>query len=217
MKSITRLPILLVAALALMNATAAHARTIVLTDEDCEHLAAISSDAPHMSWAATINGNGEFSNHVIDLTQKQSFLMRYPLDRIPAGQKITKAEWIVPFLQVYPPGGVRVQARRLLKDWGPGVSYEDRMTRPKREKWHTPGAKGLGQDRAARPTAMLTFKMSGEMSFNVTEDVELWYSGAAKNYGWILSAEDQDAWVRTPSPFWGAPKGWKLKITYEPE
>ena len=91
------------------------------------------------------------------------------------------------------------------------------MLRPERVKWHTPGAKGLGQDRAARATAMATIKGSGEQTLNVTEDVELWYTGAAANYGWILTTEDQDVYVRMPSPFWGAPKGWKLRITFEPE
>jgi hypothetical protein len=170
-----------------------------------------------MSWAATIYGTAEYSNHAIDLTSKQAFLVRFPLDRIPRGQRITKAEWIVPCSQVAPAGGVRVQVRRLLKEWGAGVSHQRRMIRPQRADWHTPGARGLGQDRAAKATATATFKGAGDQVFNVTEDVELWYTGAAANYGWILTAEDPDVFVRLPSPFWGAAKGWKLRITFEPE
>lgn len=194
------------------------ARTIVLTDEDCERIAVISGDAPRMSWAATVYGAaGEYSNHLIDLTAKQSFLIRYPLERIPPGQRITKAEWMFNHIQGSPVGGVRVQARRLLKDWGAGVSHQYRMIRPERAEWHTPGARGLGQDRAAEATATATIKGTGEQIFNVTEDVELWYSGAAPNHGWILSVEDQDAYVRLRSPFYGYPKSWRLRITFEPE
>jgi hypothetical protein len=58
---------------------------------------------------------------------------------------------------------------------------------------------------------------SGEVTMNVTQDVELWYSGAAPNHGWILTAEDADLFLRMSSPFWGSPKGWKLRITFEPE
>jgi hypothetical protein len=181
-------------------------------------MAAISAEAPHMSWAATIYATPvEFSNHVIDLTPKQAFLIRYPLESIPKGQRITKAEWIIPYMQVSPPGGVRVQVRRLLKDWGAGVSYQNRMTRPQRAEWHTPGARGLGQDRAAEATATATLKGVGEQIFNVTEDVELWYAGAAPNHGWVLSAEDENVFVRLRSPFYGYPKSWRLRITFEPE
>jgi hypothetical protein len=198
-------------------ATEAHARTIVLTDDDCEQMAAISADAPRMSWAAVLYGTAQYSNHTIDLTAKQSFLICYPLDRIPAGQRITKAEWIVPYSQVSPAGGVRLKVRRILNEWGAGVSHQYRTIRPQRAEWHTPGARGVGQDRAAEATATATIQGAGVHAFNVTEDVELWYTGAAANHGWILSAEDQDVFVRLPSPFWGAPKGWKLRITFEPE
>lgn len=193
------------------------AKTIVLTDADCELMAAISSDAPKMSWAAVPNGNGEFGNHQVDLTPKSSFLIRYPLEKIPPKQRITKAEWVVPYAQVHPPTGVKMQVRRLLKDWGSGVSHQYRMIRPQRLEWHTPGAMGLGQDRAVKATASASIKGMGEHTFNVTEDVELWYSGAAPNYGWQLATDEQMSWFRAQSPFWQGPKAWKLRITYEPE
>ena len=192
------------------------ARTIVLTDEDCEQMAAISADAPQMSWAGTSYGLGEYTNHTIDVTTKSAFLIRYPLDRIPPGQRITRAEWVVPYQLVIPANGVRLQVRRILASWGAGVSHARRMARPEPMAWTTPGARALGQDRAAQATATATVKGTGEQSFNVTQDVELWYSGAAPNHGWLLGVEDQDALVRMTSPFWGAPKGWKLRITYEP-
>src|SRR6266853_1638394 len=92
----------------LAAASTASARTIVLTDQDCEQMAAISADAPRMSWAATAYGTAEYSNHNIDLNSKRSFLIRFPLDRIPRGQRITKAEWTVPYTYVSPAGGVRL-------------------------------------------------------------------------------------------------------------
>jgi len=194
------------------------ARTIVLTDEDCEMMAAIAASAPRLSWAGSAYGIDEFSNHNIDISLNSSFLIKYPLDRIPKGQKITKAEWIVPITQAYPNAGVRVQVRRLLKDWGVGVCYDRRMARPTEQKWQTPGARGVGQGRAAKATAIGILKGSAtEYSFNVTEDVELWYSQAVPHYGWILTSEDEPGWVRMSSPFWLAPQGWKLKITFEPE
>lgn len=194
-----------------------HGKTIVLTDADCELMAAIHADAPRMSWAAVANGTAEFGNHQIDLTPKSAFLIRYPIERIPSGQRITKAEWVVPFIQHHPPSGVKTQVRRLLQEWGAGVCHQYRMTRPQKIGWHTPGAQGVGQDRAVKATATAIVKGTGEHTFNVTEDVELWYAGAAKNFGWLITTDEESGWLRTNSPFWSAPKGWKLRITYEPK
>jgi len=194
------------------------ARTIVLTDEDCEQMAAITPLAPRLSWAGSAVSSDEFSNHNLDISLNSSFLIKYPLDRIPKGQTISKAEWIVPITQAYPNAGVRVQVRRLMQDWGVGVCFDRRLARPTEQKWHTPGARGVGQDRAAKATAIGILKGSAtEYSFNVTEDVELWYTGAVPHHGWILTCEDGTGFVRMSSPFWLAPKGWKLKITFEPE
>ncbi len=199
-----------------LGATAS-AKTIILTDNDCEQIASISADAPRMSWAGTANNVADFGNNSIDLSPKSSFLIRYPLEKIPPGQRITKAEWIVPHVLVSPANGARLQVRRCLQEWGAGVSHLFRMTRPQKLEWSKPGAHGLGQDRAAKATASALTRGAGEQTFNVTEDVELWYAGAAPNHGWLLTSEDQDSFVRMHSPFWGAPKGWKLKITYEPQ
>jgi hypothetical protein len=195
----------------------AQARTIVITDEDCEAIAAISAAAPRLGWAGLANAPGQFTNHQIDLTSRSSFLIRYPLERIPPGHRITKAEWTLPHVLVYPVTGVKLNVYRALKPWGVGVSHELRMIRPERVAWSKPGARGVGQDRAARPTASVSVKGTAEATFNVTTDLELWYSGAATNYGWILTIDETDAMVRLHSPFWGAPKGFKLRITFEPE
>jgi hypothetical protein len=58
---------------------------------------------------------------------------------------------------------------------------------------------------------------AGEQVINLTEDVELWYTGAGTNHGWALTVEDADVLVRLASPI-GAGKGqWRLRVTYEPE
>lgn len=197
--------------------TAAEARTIVMTEEDCTEMAVISSEAPRMSWAGTANAVAEFGTNSIDLYKQSAFLIRFPLERIPAGQRITRAEWVIPHLLVSPVGGARLNVRRILVSWGAGVSYENRMTRPQRLPWSAPGARAAGLDRVAAPTAVALIKAAGEQSLNVTQDVELWYSGAAKNHGWIVTLEDADTFVRLPSPVWNAPQGYKLRITYEPQ
>jgi hypothetical protein len=206
-----------VGCLAWLACGTASARTIVLTDEHCDEIAAISAQAPRLSWAGVVLGQAQYGNYQIDINSQSSFLIRYPLDRIPPGQRITKAEWIVPHVLSYPPTGVRLQVYRALQPWGAGVSHLHRMIRPERVEWNTPGARGVGQDRAARATDSASIKGTGVQTFNVTTDVELWYSGAAKNYGWILTVDDQEAMVKMQSPFWGGPKEWKLRITYEPQ
>jgi hypothetical protein len=207
-----------IACVVMLAAGSASARTIVLTDEHCEEIATISSLAPKLGWAGMPLAQGQFGNNQLYLGAHTSFLIRYPLDRIPPGQKITKAEWTVPHTSAYPPNGVRMHVYRLLVPWGAGVSHLDRMTRPARAAWNVPGARGVGQDRAAKSTATALVKGGvGEQTYNVTADVELWYTGAAKNYGWVLAIDDQDTTVVMQSPFWGAPKGWKLRITYEPQ
>jgi hypothetical protein len=196
----------------------AEARTIVLNESDCEMIAVIQADAPRMSWAGTANTTAEYGVNAIDLYPgKTAFLIKYPLEKIPAGQKITRAEWLVPYQIVSPAVGARIQIRRILKTWGPGVSHENRMIRPQKVPWSVPGARGVGQDRAAEPTAVVSIKNSGEQSVNVTQDVELWYTGAAQNNGWMITLEDQDCWIRLGSPMWSNPKGYKLRITFEPE
>ena len=50
---------------------------------------------------------------------------------------------------------------------------------------------------------------------NVTQDVELWYSGAAPNRGWLLTFDSYSILI---SPTHMAERSkWELRITYEPE
>jgi hypothetical protein len=180
-------------------------------------MAVISPQAPRSSWAATEIGPGEFSSILLDLRAERAFLVRFPLDRIPAGQRIARAEWIVPVDLISSTGEVKLHVRRLLGDWGSGASYDFRTQRPKPVAWSQPGAKGVSTDRASQPSAVVKVPGPGELTINVTEDVELWYTGVAENQGWIVTVEDPAALVRLGSPLWTGQGKYKLRITYEPE
>jgi hypothetical protein len=55
---------------------------------------------------------------------------------------------------------------------------------------------------------------------DVTEDVELWYTNAVSNRGWILAIENQSGPFYSPSPYsprYNSGKRWKLQITFEPQ
>ena len=193
------------------------ARTIVVTDEDCERMAMISPEFPRMSWVLGPVGPGvTTTQHTLPLHKERAFLICLPIEKIPKGQRITKAELVVPIQQLE--GEQRVHIRRLLKDWGVGVCNDFRSQRPKKEEWSKPGARDRTAD--TRPTAILKINGGGEQTVNVTEDVELWYSGAASNHGWLLFAEFDTPPVQLYSPLSSYPTGrgkWKLRITYEPE
>jgi len=195
----------------------ANARTIELTDYDCDRMAVLSPQAPLSGWATSEVSPGEFSTVQLDLRIERAMLLRYPLDRIPTGQRITRAEWVVPIALSIPAGPQRMLVRRIIGPWGVGVSHQFRMQRPKQVPWTTPGAASAGADRAAQPSAIARCDGPGEVTINVTEDVELWYTGAAENQGWLLSVEDPAALIRLNSPFWTGHGNYKLRITYEPE
>ena len=177
----------------------------------------ISSEAPRSSWAGLQSSAGEFSNYYGELYNTGAMLIQFPLDRIPVGQRITNAELIIPVALVYPAVEQRFYVRRLIGDWGVGVSHQYRMTRPMKVEWTQAGARGAASDRVAKPTAVLRTSTPGHHAVNVTQDVELWYSGQVPNQGWIMTIDDPNVLIRLSSPtFYG--KGlWKLHVTYEPE
>jgi hypothetical protein len=194
------------------------ARTITLTAEDCDQMAFVSDKVPRLSWAgmqvATAAYNSEPS---VQLFPGMAILIRFPLDKIPKGQRITKAELTAP--ADYVAGTPQVSVRRLLVDWGHGACHLYRQTYPKKLAWDTPGARGASTDRAAKDTAVFRFEKSGDHTVDVTEDVELWYTGATANRGWVLMIENNSGPVYMPSPYgahFGTPKRWKLQITFEP-
>ena len=199
-------------------ALSAAARTVVIDAAEIDRAGAIADDAPRMSWAgyqpwtATI-----YHSNAVDLMPGHSMLVRFPITKIPAGQKITSAELIVPVEGI---GGndVRFYLWRLLPEWGHGVCHLYRSTRPAKSPWTVSGVRGVATDRAVQPTAIVRLTAVGEQAINVTEDVELWYTGAVPNNGWMFTVEDSGTFVRIPSPTLAdRAQTWRLRITYEPE
>jgi hypothetical protein len=192
-----------------------HARTVILTDEDCDRMASIAKEAPTLGWAGYNSGTGTFAPVYVELTPGSAFLIHYPVEKVvPKGVRITQAEWIVPV--IYCTSEQKLYLYRLIGEWGAGVSYKYRSVRPKKVEWNAPGACGPSTDRAIKPSATLRITEAGDVAVNVTQDVELWYSGAAKNNGWIVTLDDV-GWLRLSSPMWTTRGNWKLRITYEPE
>jgi hypothetical protein len=198
-------------------ATVAHARTIELTDYDCDRMAVISPQAPRSGWAMTEIATGEFSTALLDLRAERAFLIRYPLQRIPEGQRIARAEWILPVGLISATSEPKLHVRRILGEWGTGVSHEFRSLRPKQVRWTQPGAAGVSTDRAAQPSAVVAVPGGGELTINVTEDVELWYTGVAENQGWMVTVEDPTALVRLNTPVWTGHGTLQRRITFVPE
>jgi hypothetical protein len=192
------------------------ARTITLTDLDCDKMAAIAADAPRLSWAGYQSLTGLYETTLIDLTPSKAFLIRFPLGKVPKGQRITRAE-LTFSVNLATSGDQKVHVRRILGDWGAGVCYQYRMTRPNKVEWKEAGARASAADRAPKASAVARVNGAGDVTVNLTEDVELWYTGAGANQGWIVTVEDADVLVRLLSPL-GSGKGqWKLQITFEPE
>ena len=199
-------------------AASAEARTIILDGQSIDRMAALSAAAPRQSWAMFEPKTGAFDTSKVSLASGHSFLARFSLARIPPGQRIAHAELMLP-VSDYSGAEARFYVWRLTAPWGLGVSHLYRSTRPQRAEWTKPGAHGYSSDRATRPTDIVRLTAPGEMTINVTEDVDLWYSGAAGNEGWLLTVEDPATVANFVSPL-SVPAGqaaWKLRITYEPK
>jgi hypothetical protein len=206
----------LAAAALLGLAAAAPARTVVLTDVDCERMAFIQAGSPLWSWGGYDIASGTQSTSLFYMYADRAFLICFPLEKIPKGQRIVKAELsFTSTLQT--PGEQKLYLRRLLAPWGAGVCWKYRAQRPQKVEWAQPGARGAGTDRALKPSAVVRITDPGEKTVNVTEDVELWYTGAAANHGWSLTFEDAEGYVQLVSPVWTGRGTYKLRITYEPE
>lgn len=194
----------------------ASARTITLTAADCDRVAAIAADAPRASWASVPLGDGIVDAAFLTRFRRDmALLLRFPLGRIPPGQRVVKAELVV--RATYLDGAPTLAVRRLRADWGVGVCHAYRRTHPDRAAWARPGGTGA-EDRAARPTAAARVTAKGDYALDVTEDVELWSTGGAANHGWSLSIEGGHELSAPPVyAAWGeGPELWRLRITYEP-
>ena len=75
---------------------ACSARTITLTTNDCDQLAVISAKVPRLGWACQLMSPGVYAVYnQIQLYPDMAVLLRFPLDRIPRDQRITKAEFYI--------------------------------------------------------------------------------------------------------------------------
>ncbi len=203
--------------MSLVFASTVSARTITITAESCDEMACISALVPRLSWA--MGGDNKINNAhgTLYFNSNTALFLRFPIkDLIPKGQRITKAELTI--APNYIAGIPEINVRRLLAEWGSGVCYQYRMTYPQKIEWSQPGARGNSSDRANKNSATFKFSKVGEQTADVTEDIELWYTGASPNRGWIFTMDINNwAYFLSPySPQSGGSKTWKLQISFEP-
>ena len=204
---------------ALVLVPLAGARTITLTAEDCDKMAVLSAKVPRLGWAAIQANTGVYSaENSLQLFPDMALLMRFSLQPIPKNQRITKAEFTMP--TDYVAGKPDLSVRRLVADWGIGVCHLYRQTYPQKIEWAQPGGRGAATDRHNKDSALFRIEKVGDHTVDVTEDVELWYTNAVPNRGWILAIENQSGPFYSPSPYsprYNSGKRWKLQITFEPQ
>lgn len=192
------------------------ARTITIEDTKITHIAHIGPELPQASWIGSNASQGVYTTNVIDMTPGRRLLIQYPLGQIPNGQRIVSAQWIIPVTHA-PFDSHRLFVWRLLQPWGLGVNLTQRTQVPKPVPWSSPGADAPGVDRAITPTATIRISGVQEYVIDVTQDVELWYTGVAPNYGWVMALDEGNRLVRLASPLYSTPSVFTLRITYEPE
>ena len=198
-------------------AAAAMGRTIVVDASVVDSMAAIDAVAPRQGWAMHLRSEGTYSNEYAVLEPQRSFLIRFPLDMVPADQRIVHAELVVN-VSSYSGNEPRFYIWRTLASWGAGVCHDYRKVDGEDYiAWTKPGAAGISSDRATQPTDVIRLTENGDVVINVTEDVELWYTGAAPNEGWMLTVEDPEVRIVLPSPAWTGQAAWRLRLTYEPK
>src|SRR5690554_3401799 len=76
----------------MLSSASLSARTLYFTEQDMVGTAVISSDAPELSWAAVPHGAGVYSVGKINLTRNSKLLIRFPVESIPDGYRIVRAE-----------------------------------------------------------------------------------------------------------------------------
>ncbi len=203
----------LLSALPCFVASPLMARTVTIKAQAIDAFAALSDKFPHNGWAAyQVSATFAVSNPLLT-APTTSYLVRYSFDQIPKGQRITRAEWVIP---ASPQSVSTISVWRLFAEWGLGVCHQYRMTYPEKLEWSVAGANGKSVDRATNPTGSGKFgKGTSLVTINVTQDVELWYSGATPNRGWLLTF-DSSSVLLSPTHTVERFK-WELHITYEPE
>ena len=203
--------IALCAAVLAFGASPLVARTIIIKADALDAFAALSETNVRNGWATYNYDNTRYINSATGGAPTTSYLLRYSLDQIPKGMRITRAEWTI----AHNVASTKVNVWRVLADWGIGACFQYRTTYPKRQEWSVAGARGKSTDRATNPTASGQFVNGQLLTVNVTQDVEMWYTGAAPNRGWLITF---DGFALLHSPTHGGHRHkWQLTVTYEPE
>ena len=201
---------LLVALLA-FGVSHAVARTIIIKSDALDSFAALSETNVRNGWACYNYDNTRYINSAAGGGPGTCYLLRYSLDQIPKGMRITRAEWTI----AHNVASTTVHVWRVLPEWGIGACFQYRTTYPKKQEWSVAGVRGKSTDRATNPTASGTFVNGQLLTVNVTQDVEMWYTGAAPNRGWLITF---DGFALLHSPTHGGHRHkWQLTVTYEPE
>lgn len=183
-----------------------------------DQFAFLAEEAPLTSHAGYEYGanTGQWGSSLATISNTHSVLIRYDLSDIPKDMRITNAELVLP-VYTYSPADTRFFIYRMLADWGDGASYKYRYNTPeKKVEWAAPGARGGSSDRATGSTASYRVKAQGDVTLNVTSDVEMWYTKAAPNNGWLFTVEEPSSTVIFYSHIYHGYSPWVLRVTYEP-
>ena len=199
----------------------ASARTILLTAEELDQMAVLNAKAPKVAWTGMLFATNKVHSPEtsIHFYPEHSLLMQFSFAKIPKDSRIAKAEFFMP-VDYIAGGSFSMSVRRVTAEWGHGVNNLHRMQYPEKHEWAQPGARGAGTDRAAKVSGVFKVDKAGEYMVDVTEDVELWFTGAAPNRGWVLTNEPTGGIIYVPAPYGARSTGskrWKLQITYEPQ
>jgi hypothetical protein len=215
-RSAGRAGLLLAGLLVLSAQRSLQAVTVSFDGRQSRRMAVIDEQARRLSWATVDRVGSPFNTLGLLLLPGRAFLIHFDLVGIPPGQRIVKAELMVPVAAVSG-NDPRFLLWRLVAEWGLGVCWDERLQEPGPQKWAVPGGRGPGLDRALEPTAVVRETQARQVPVNVTADVALWHARAAPNQGWMLTSDDPGNWVSLRPPFWDAPQLWTLQVTYEPE
>lgn len=190
--------------------------TVTYDGSHPRRMAVIDQQASRLSWATSGRLVAPYNTTGLFLVPGRGFLFHFDLAALPPGQRIVRAELILPVAAL---GGhdPRFFLWRMIAEWGIGVCWDERLQHPASQAWAVPGGRGPGLDRALNPTAVVRETQARPVIVNVTEDVALWYAQASPNQGWMLTVEDPGIWYAFRAPFWDAAAAWTLQITYEPE
>src|SRR5690349_8014929 len=107
------------------------ARTITLTGGDCDDVAILNSDVPRISFGVVTDNGVVRADHDLRRYTNTAVLLRYPIEKIPKGQRITKAELTLAVNYLYANQN-EIAVRRLLTPWGTGVCHDFRQSFPEK-------------------------------------------------------------------------------------